>query len=193
MPRLLTRHVLLTYSQVGDRNKLDLFNHLKTLRDVSHFILGEERHQDGGKHFHCYFVFIRRKDIDPATFFNWDNLHPNIESVRQQLKQAQPVVNYVTKEDQSPLLFPTHHEWPWNKSNVWSLVVNATSRQEAEAIIKQEKPRDWIINGNQIEAALEKMFPSLPPPAYTFPLESFTNVPEEMDNWLSENFGMYPL
>jgi len=192
-PRLQTRHVLLTYSQVGDRNKVDLAEHLKTIRDIGSFILGEERHQDGGKHFHVYVVFCRRKDFNPTNFFDWDNLHPNIEAVRQQLKAAKPVVDYVTKEDQAPILYPLHHTWPWEKDNVWASVIAATTRAEAEEIIKREKPRDWVVNGNSIACSLDKLFPEAPPPEYTFPLESFTNVPEDLDNWLSESFGMYPL
>lgn len=63
-----TSHVLLTYSQVGDRLKADLFDFLKSNDKIKAFIIGEETHQDGGRHFHAYVDFGRRIRVEHATF-----------------------------------------------------------------------------------------------------------------------------
>jgi hypothetical protein len=186
-----TRHVLLTYSQVGEREKVDLVTFLQDRRYVHAFIVGEERHQDGGRHFHAYFVFSKRCDIS-TTFFDWDGLHPNIESVRQQLKAAKPVVDYVTKEDQSPILWPSHTTWPWSEEGLWSRIAEADSRDEALALIRQHKPRDFVINRRNIDFALDAMFPPTPPPTPVYALESFVQPPEFRE-WADANFGMFPL
>lgn len=63
-----TSHILLTYSQVGDRLKQALVDFLKSNNKINAFIVGEEHHQDGGRHFHAYVDFGRRIRVEHATF-----------------------------------------------------------------------------------------------------------------------------
>lgn len=57
--RLNTQHVLLTYPQ-SRLDKTLLADYLYTLPNVKALIVGEENHQDGGKHFHVYLRFEKR-------------------------------------------------------------------------------------------------------------------------------------
>lgn len=51
--RISAKRILLTYSQVNQQlTKQDLLNHILTKHKVERYIVAEEQHQDGGKHFH---------------------------------------------------------------------------------------------------------------------------------------------
>jgi len=184
-PNLKVEHVLLTYAQALF-TKEALHEHLITLGPEV-LLTAEETHQDGGIHFHCYFAFDRRRNINPQRFFNFEDHHPNIEAVRQNKKGARPVIDYCTKEDTSPLLFPEDHIWPWLKSSVWEQVANAANRKEALELIKANKPRDFIINRRQIDYSLDQLFPS-PKVEYVSEFRNWA-LPPQLVSWKQEHFG----
>lgn len=105
--RLNALRVFLTYPQ-ATCSKQDLYNHLTSLRTVEgvdgiptlHVLVAQEQHEDGGTHFHCYIEFERKINITNERLFDFQNLHPNIQSVRSKKN----VIKYCTKDDEEPLV-----------------------------------------------------------------------------------------
>lgn len=84
--RLNAKHFSLTYSNVVQQGWIEftketLAIHLFSL-GAEHIIVSKEAHADGGIHFHALVSFKRRKDIRNASFFDFGNVHPNIQCCR---------------------------------------------------------------------------------------------------------------
>lgn len=84
--RINAKHYSLTYSNVIQQGweeftKESLAAYLMSL-GAEHVITSKEAHQDGAFHFHALVSFKRRKDIRNASFFDFGNVHPNIQSCK---------------------------------------------------------------------------------------------------------------
>lgn len=87
--------------------------------DLSEYCIGEELHEDGGKHFHCYFEYEHAIETKSEIFFDLDEdevdenvdpeqewqpqvtnhiYHPNIKKAWKKWGW----IKYITKEDKSP-------------------------------------------------------------------------------------------
>lgn len=97
----------LTYPQVGDTTKEDLYAFLinlcygsgPSLCKVDRVLVGEEKHWDGGRHFHAYVRFDKKPNIRTVGFFDFENNHPNIQSCRS----VKDWLKYCIKDDTAPL------------------------------------------------------------------------------------------
>jgi len=88
----------LTYSQANNiednkqiYDKMILKIHPNTVED---YVIGEEQHQDGNKHFHCYFRFSSRLHTKNVNYFDIEGIHPNIQRPRNKSK----VIKYCIKD-----------------------------------------------------------------------------------------------
>lgn len=84
--RLNAKHFALTYSNVEQQGWIEftkeaLVEHLISL-GAEYVIAGRENHEDGTPHFHALVSFKRRKDVRNANYFDFGNVHPNIQSCR---------------------------------------------------------------------------------------------------------------
>lgn len=92
--RLQCRKAFMTYSRADAiEDKQLLFDHLITLNHVVSVIVAKELHQDGGTHYHCVVAFDRKVDIRDERYFDFEGVHPNIQTVRR----IKDVLAYVTK------------------------------------------------------------------------------------------------
>lgn len=102
MFRLQGKHIFLTYpraDRVESKNLLLSFLRDKVPTPIK-WAIAEERHQDGGVHYHVLLGYQHRVDIRDHAFFDYMGHHPNIQTARNH-KQ---VLTYVLKEDQHPLV-----------------------------------------------------------------------------------------
>lgn len=98
--RIDARHYFLTYSNVEQQDwiefsKEDLLDFLKQIPTVSYVIACKELHEDASTHFHAYVRFERKKTIRNQRFFDFRNVHPNIQVARNPIAS----INYVKKDN----------------------------------------------------------------------------------------------
>lgn len=93
MWRIQYKNIFLTYSQTK-LSFSDLFAHILSLYPVSYLILAEEKHQDGGQHFHSFVRLESKPDIRDERAFDFEGHHPSIEKA----KCAKKAQNYCKKD-----------------------------------------------------------------------------------------------
>ncbi|AAO49269.1 replication associated protein AC1 [Cotton leaf crumple virus] len=198
--RLQARHIFLTYPKC-DIPKNEALQMLQTLSwsvvKPTYIRVAREEHSDGFPHLHCLIQLSGKSNIKNKRFFDLThprrstNFHPNIQAA----KDANAVKNYITKDGDccESGQFKVPGGTKKNKDDVYYNAINAPSLAEALAIIRAGDPRAFIVSYHNITANLERLFKKAPeqwvPP---FPLSSFTNVPEQMQEWADDYFGMGP-
>lgn len=100
--RVQGKNIFLTYAQAERiESKEHLLWHLRDkVPTPTRWAIGEEQHQDGGKHFHVLLGYDDRIDIRDQAFYDYNGHHPNIQCARA----PNQVLAYVTKEDREPLV-----------------------------------------------------------------------------------------
>lgn len=174
---LHARNFFLTYSQAGDVTKQEILDKiLSVCRFVSWALIGQETHEDGGRHFHAVFSTDRKWRVRQATLFDVRGKHPNIVSPRD----VPATIRYCSKEDQEPLTYGTI---PTSKKQ-WKDVRSATSKDEAIELIREIAPRDWYNNRERIEYALNQDF-KVQIPQFT-PRYTEFNICAAMQGWVDQ-------
>lgn len=190
--RLKASAVFLTYSQVGDASRDDLVEFFIGIPFVTGGIACVELHEDGGRHFHAWLDLKSQSTFTP-TRFDFNQLHPNViitpgnkksDACQNRIKYCQKDGDFVT--------FPNGYELPSKTvaDTTWLDVINAESREDALALLATNKPRDAVINARQIDYFLDKKFGEkikVYEPAFL--RDSFTRVPEILDEYVFANFG----
>ncbi|AUM61789.1 Rep [uncultured virus] len=153
--------VLLTYSQIGETTKEDILYTLEERLPKFQYCIGEEQHQDGGRHIHCVLRFERKFDskdstiFDVSTFDTWH--HPNIKKIQRGQANLQRSIDYVSKEDPTPLSsFPNTLTWS-------EITQNSATPDEFLENIKKNYPKDYCTNLQRYEYAASKLFPQTSP------------------------------
>jgi len=177
-------HFFVTYSQ----NAFDLdsdFGEFRswlesTLAPLKYLLIGCEKHSDGGDHWHCVISFNKQVAFG-ARGLDYRGTHPNIQPVGRRVDDWNRCTAYVTKDGHS-------REWgtPRHKSDsVWSLVVNARSRDQALDLVASEAPRDYVLNRRNLDYALDKMWPVQDPSTFKPRQASSFRIPDELVRWVS--------
>lgn len=155
-PQCMTRFqlnakcVLLTYPQSGDVTKEELLTHLKDLVPDAAIIVSLEAHQDGSPHLHALLQSETPIRTRSPTFFDFRNLHPNVQGARHPEKAYE----YVAKDGDYIL----HGAFRFSSKAKWAKVLSSTSEEEARSIIKEVAPRDYVLSHDRIESYLHKHF-----------------------------------
>lgn len=138
------------------RQSFDLANYVEyvsSLPGFSYVCVSSEQHEDGSPHRHALLYFSKKIRVG-ARYFDYQEAHPNVQTVGRKKEDWKRVRDYVTKDG----VFLEHglgrHE---EDSSTWSRVLAASSRVDAEKIIAEEKPRDWILNRRNIDYSLDQV------------------------------------
>lgn len=101
---LQCKRFFLTYSKCSI-DKITLGEWLFDTFQPEQVLVGQELHEDGTPHLHCYLAFTKAKRVSRANYFDYPvpagtdtNGHPNIEGVKHMKK----CITYCTKEDKDP-------------------------------------------------------------------------------------------
>lgn len=148
----------------------------------------QQQHGEGGprsKHWHVVAHYSSKLRLGERAF-DFEGNHPNIRTIGRRKTDWSRVITYCRKEDSSPL----EHGTPrFEGHSVWAEVAAASTRAEAEEIILQSKPRDWVINRRSIDYSLDKMFPlQEDAPLYLSRCSSSFCLPVEVETWKLGNF-----
>ncbi|QPM65635.1 replication-associated protein [Cotton mosaic virus] len=160
--------------------------------------IARELHEDGEPHLHVLMQFEGKFKCQNQRFFDLvspnrsAHFHPNIQGA----KSSSDVKSYVDKDGDTI-------EWGvfqidgrsarggcQSANDTYAKVLNADSAFQALQILKEEQPRDYVLHLDKVQAHVQRIFAKAPEPwAPPFPLSSFTNVPDEMQEWADEYFG----
>lgn len=191
--RFDNKRVFLTYSQVGERTLASIYEFLTTLKDgrgdvvpIEYAVVCRERHQDGGFHFHGFLLFRERFQSRNARVFDFDGVHPNIESVRGERNVANKIA--YTKKDGE---FQEYGNEPAiaeraNKQQHWlDLIDSSTDAADFMGKAKSVAPRDFVLQNDKFEAFAQKYYNTVSTYVSEYERETYT-VPSECDDWVRD-------
>jgi len=138
------KYVLLTYPQ---SDNLDIGHLSEHLGKFGSFIIGRERHADGGIHFHAFVDFQRKRRFRNARCFDVDGHHPNIVPSRGSAGRG---YDYATKDHDIVAGELTRPGGEGNGTRVssdasaWAELVEAETRDEFFALLARNAPKALI-------------------------------------------------
>jgi len=172
---------LLTYPQ-SNFDLVDLQDFLQKLPDYKYSLVSSEKHTDNSLHRHAIIYFSKRQRLS-SSFFDFQERHPNIKPVGKKLTDWTNCVTYVKKDgDFLESGIPRHER------SVWSQVVNAQTRNEALELLRQEKPRDFILQRRNIEYYLDTVLPVQEGPSYSGRSLNEFILPDSLQDWILESY-----
>jgi len=150
---------------------------LKAIKEYENFAICRERHQDGQYHLHCMLRYAAPINIRNASYYDVNGYHPNIQSARK----PKDVLTYI-KKDGNFL-----ENWPTKRSYA-EIIEAAKSKEEFLNLVKENQPKDFIINNERIEYYADKYFTRPDSPHYELFSPQPWTLPNEITNWLSGEF-----
>lgn len=171
-------HVFLTYPQVPEELQRDaLHNYLTNKFAFEYCCTSEERHEDGGKHFHVYAKFTKRFRSKDQSIFDYSGRHPNIQSAYNPGK----CLTYVQKDKN---FIESGVPPALKEDNSWDAIVAVETKDDFMQAVKAKYPRDYVLNLEKLEYYAEKRFkPELP--AYV-PIYNDFIVPAPVKEWMDQ-------
>lgn len=104
--KICARRLFLTYSQCPDRwtkefVKRDLIGRILCSKNgdeagrtkIKTYVIGEERHEDGGKHYHCYLEGFKKIQVSSVRELDIEGIHGNYQAV----ENVWSCINYCKK------------------------------------------------------------------------------------------------
>lgn len=194
--RLSAKRVFATWSQVGDISLQDWASELEKVLDKHgcpyKYVVGLERHQDGGTHFHAVVEYTSKRNFRCPNFLDVYNKHGKYEPVRN----LQDCIKYCTKDGQT---ITNDEAWlaatTSNKRPRLGKLVEASSVDEVLETFKTESPRDYFLYYDRIKSNAEQIFKQPKPnTAPLFNLTDFPNADPGILEWYAHNLvGPFPL
>ncbi|UWJ07343.1 replication-associated protein [Begomovirus paulistiensis] len=196
--RLQAKNIFLTFPQcdIPKDVVLQMLQNLKwTVVRPTYIRVAREEHSDGRPHLHCLIQLSGKSNIKDVRFFDLTHprrstsFHPNVQAA----KDTNAVKNYITKEGDycESGRYKVSGGTKGNKDDVYHNAVNASTATEAMDIIRAGDPKTFLVQHHNIRSNLERIFQKAPEPwTPPFPLSSFTCVPDEMQEWADDFFGV---
>lgn len=176
MFRISARNFSLTYPQT-DEHFADRIKHfLEQQNNVDYYVIGTERHTDGGYHQHVALGYSKKKNVKSERYFDIDGKHPNIQSTQD----VPAWITYCKKENN---FIEFGH--PPKAKRKWSEVLAADSKDAAETLIQEVSPRDYILNAERIDYWLAKRYKQTTESTYTPRFTEF-NICMAMQAWANQ-------
>nr|APD30623.1 Replication-associated protein [Tomato mottle leaf curl virus]APD30633.1 Replication-associated protein [Tomato mottle leaf curl virus] len=201
--RIHSKNYFLTYPKCSLTKEEALSQLLGLQTPVNKLFIrvSRELHEDGEPHLHVLIQFEGKLQCTNERLFDLvsptrsAHFHPNIQGA----KSSSDVKSYVEKDGD----FIDHGVFQidgrsarggqQSANDTYAKVLNAGSVMEALNILREEQPKDFVLQHHNIRSNLERIFQTAPEPwVPPFTLSSFTEVPEEMQEWADDYFGMDP-
>jgi len=174
--RLNTRTVYLTYPQCPMEMQ-PMLEALRQKKDYVYHAICRERHQDGQYHLHVMLQYATPVNIRNAAFFDIDGFHPNIQSARK----PKDVLAYIMKDGEFI------ENWP-KKRSYGEILTSAQDYNSFMDLVKDNQPKDFIIQQERLEYFADKYFKRPPSPYQQIENPQPWNLPIDITNWLSGEF-----
>nr|UIC51931.1 replication-associated protein [Cotton leaf curl Multan virus] len=155
-----------------------------------------ELHEDGTPHLHVLIQFEGKFKCQNMRFFDLvspsrsAHFHPNIQGA----KSSSDVKSYIDKDGdtlewgQFQIDGRSARGGQQTANDAYAAALNAGSKSEALRVIKELAPKDFVLQFHNLNANLDRIFQEpLAPYISPFSSSSFDQVPEELEEWVSEN------
>ncbi|ALK27183.1 replication associated protein [Melochia yellow mosaic virus] len=201
--RLQAKNIFLTYPKcsITKEEALSQLQAIQLPSNKKYIKICRERHDNGEPHLHVLLQLEGKIQITNNRLFDLSHpqrstqFHPNIQGA----KSSSDVKSYVDKDGDTI-------EWgefqvdgrsarggQQTANDAAAEALNAFSKEAAMQIIKEKLPEKFLFQYHNLSANLDRIFAKAPSPwAPPFPLSSFTNVPDEMQEWADSYFGLDP-
>lgn len=159
----------LTYPQVNDCPDLKSFEttFVNEFPGISSYRICEEKHEDGGKHYHVFVVFENTIRSKNKRYFDLNGHHPNITIPRN--KNA--VLQYIKKEGN----YVEHNlESFIDKKRKLLQLIDEGKAEEAIKCYRNDRPYDFYKHRDAIIQNIKNDIPLEPIPGYN--LDSFNHL-----------------
>nr|ABC74541.1 replication initiation protein [Tomato chino La Paz virus] len=196
-----SKNYFLTYPHcsLSKEETLEQLLQLNTPTNKKYIKIARELHENGEYHLHVLIQFEGKFKTQNCRFFDLvsstrsTHFHPNVQGA----KSSTDVKSYVDKDGDTI-------EWgefqidgrsarggQQTANDAAAEALNASSKEEAMRIIKEKLPKEFLFQYHNLSSNLDRIFAKAPEPwVPPFPLSSFTNVPDEMQEWADDYFGM---
>ncbi|ACH48035.1 replication associated protein [Okra mottle virus] len=198
--RLQAKNIFLTYPQCS-LTKEEALSQLQAIQLPSNkkFIkICRELHENGEPHLHVLLQLEGKVQITNNRLFDLvsptrsAHFHPNIQGA----KSSSDVKSYIDKDGDTV-------EWgdfqvdgrssrggQQTANDAAAEALNAPDKQTALQLIREKLPEKYLFQFHNLNSNLDRIFSKAPEPwVPPFNLSSFTNVPDEMQEWADEYFG----
>jgi len=183
--RINAKFFFLTYPQC-EADKQQLLDFLLTIAPVKYVCIGQETHEDGGRHLHALVEFAKKFDCRNQTRFDFSvgetSYHPNIQSARD----PHHVRNYCRKEDTEPLEYGTFGRLEYSD------LLLLDSKDAFLQGVSKHHARDYVLQYDRVcrfatahYAEKEK--------GYVSPYTNFANLPTNLTDWQNAYFEVRTL
>ncbi|ACG60169.1 AC1 [Ageratum enation virus - Lucknow] len=196
--KINAKNYFLTYPKCSltKEEALFLLLNLQPPTNKKYIKIFRELHKDGSPHLHVLIQFEGKYQCKNQRFFDLvspnrsAHFHPNI----QRAKSSTDVKSYIDKDGDTL-------EWgefqidgrsarggQQTANDAAAEALNAGSKEAAMAIIREKLPEKFIFQYHNLNSNLDRIF-SPPLEVYISPFlsSSFDQVPEELEEWVSEN------
>ncbi|ACY05955.1 AC1 [Tomato leaf deformation virus] len=198
--KINAKNYFLTYPHCNltKEEALSQLQNLETPTNKKYIKIARELHEDGQHHLHVLLQFQGKFQCKNNRFFDLvsptrsTHFHPNVQGA----KSSTDVNAYVDKDGDTL-------EWgefqvdgrsarggSQTANDAAAEALNSGSKEAALQIIREKLPEKYLFQFHNLNCNLDKIFSKAPEPwSPPFPLSSFTNVPEEMQEWADDYFG----
>nr|AMT75084.1 AC1 protein [Papaya leaf curl China virus] len=196
--RINAKNYFLTYPHCS-LTKEEALSQIKTLETPVNklFIrICRELHEDGSPHLHVLIQFEGKFQCKNQRFFDLTSpsrsahFHPNIQAA----KSSTDVKSYMDKDgdvlDHGVFQIDGRSARGGCQSahDAYAEAINSGSKTSALNILKEKAPKDYVLPFHNLNNNLDRIF-SPPQEVFVCPFlsSSFDQVPEELEDWVSEN------
>ncbi|CAI26267.1 replication-associated protein [Tomato leaf curl Madagascar virus-Menabe [Madagascar:Morondova:2001]] len=196
--KICAKNYFLTYPKCSltKEETLSQIQSLQTPVNKLFIKICRELHENGEPHLHVLIQFEGKYQCTNQRFFDLvsptrsAHFHPNIQGA----KSSSDVKSYIDKDGDTI-------EWgefqidgrsarggQQSANDAYAAALNAGSKSEALRVIKELAPKDFVLQFHNLNSNLDRIFQE-PPAPYVSPFlsSSFNQVPEELEEWVSEN------
>lgn len=184
------RYFFLTYSQVNDGSThIQLLDFLRGLpgQPFRFCLVGRERHDDGGTHFHVFIDWGKRRKFTSPTRFDFNNYHPNIQACRDPtaaLQYCEKDGDTLSEGDRPDLSTPERE----SRSQLWGrLLDEATSASDFLSKVRVADPYTFATRYQALESMARSVYRTTSPYVSPYEPQDF-KLPEGIESWLLEEF-----
>nr|ALK03519.1 replication initiator protein [Macroptilium mosaic Puerto Rico virus] len=198
--RVSSKNYFLTYPRcsISKEETLSQLLNIETPTNKKYIKICEELHEDGQPHLHVLiqfegkFVCTNQRLFDLVSPTRSTHFHPNIQGA----KSSSDVKAYIDKDGvtiewgQFQIDGRSARGGQQSANDSYAKALNADCIDAAMTVLKEEQPKDFVVQYHNIRSNLEKIFtPPTEPWVPPFQLSTFNNVPLIMSDWVNENIS----
>jgi hypothetical protein len=132
---------LLTWSSPNDRDmpiqtRQEILEFLETKGLIADYIICQETHKDGTKHFHAVVTYKNKICTTDQRFFDYKGVHPNLKALRRKPDVTRAIA-YCRKDDKEPLT-------NMDLDSIWTRALKAQTFDDVGACLRGVELENYL-------------------------------------------------